>query len=98
MSIFFTKYNSEAMGGIISTMLDIFSQNKSYGTSFYTNESMFKYLEELKYFLGYRILPFSYCNMFSPNNVKLGLKNQSQFEELIENRDVDLFSQVLSNE
>jgi len=47
---------------------------------------MYKYLEEVRYKMGFKILPYSYSNLFS-KETRTGIKNIEQVYELVDRED-----------
>ena len=95
VNIFYTAYT---MPGTLSFLLDLFIQKKMNSTKIMVNESGFKYLEELKYFLAQRMLPLSYCfihpTQHKPNLFKYGLAAYNGLSKII---NAQSFSEISFN-
>ena len=59
---FFTKTNTSAITGLTGLMLTMVSHGAASGIKLYADEKMFRYMEELRYKMGFKALPLSYCS------------------------------------
>jgi len=73
-AIFFTKTSTETVAGLNGFMLSIFESKFCEDTKLYVSDEMYKYLEEVRYKMGFKILPYSYSNLFS-KETRTGIKN-----------------------
>jgi hypothetical protein len=57
---FFTKIASSTIAGLTGMLLTLFEGGYSCNSKIYTNENMFNYLEQLRYKMGFKLIPVSY--------------------------------------
>lgn len=91
--IFFTKINTETLAGLSGFMLSIFESKFCQDSKLYVSDEMFKYLEEVRYKMGFKILPYSYTNLFS-GQTRTGIKNIEQVYELLQRED---YAKIFTN-
>lgn len=74
-------------------MLSIFESKFCQDSKLYVSDEMFKYLEEVRYKMGFKILPYSYTNLFS-GQTRTGIKNIEQVYELLQRED---YAKIFTN-
>lgn len=80
--IFFTRASSETLAGLSGFMLTIFESKLCQDTRLYVPDSIFHYLEQVRYKMGFKILPYSYSNLFTHES-RLGVRNVEKVYELL---------------
>ena len=73
-NIFFTKTNTDTLAGLSGTLLTIFENKFCQDTKLYVSDELFQYLEQIRYKMGFKILPYSYSNLFSAQT-RTGIKH-----------------------
>jgi hypothetical protein len=58
---FFTKTSTATITGLTGLILTMFHMGFTNGIKLFTNEKMFRYMEELRYKVGFKAAPLSYC-------------------------------------
>lgn len=81
--IFFTKSNTDTLAGLSGFMLTIFENKNCQDTKLYVNNELYEYLEEIRYKMGFKMLPYSYTNLYSEQS-RSGVANISKIYELVE--------------
>lgn len=59
---FFTKTSTNTITGLTGLILTMFHTKGVEGVKLYTDEKMFRYMEELRYKMGFKAGPISYCS------------------------------------
>ena len=59
---FFTKTNTATVTGLTGLLLTMFHLKGCEGLKLFTDEKMFRYIEELRYKMGFKAGPLSYCS------------------------------------
>ena len=77
---FFTKTATSNITGLTGLILTLFHFHSSEGIKLYTDEKMFKYMEELRYKMGYKAAPLSYCSW--QGKLRKGIKCQATLEAI----------------
>lgn len=63
-------------------MLTIFESKLCQDTKLYVSDAMYHYLEQVRYKMGFKILPYSYSNLLS-KETRSGVKNVDKVYELL---------------
>lgn len=64
-NIFFTKVNTDTLAGLSGFMLTIFESRFCQDTKLFVSDELYQYLEQVRYKMGFKILPYSYSNLFN---------------------------------
>jgi hypothetical protein len=59
---FFTKSTTATITGLTGLLLTMFDRGDSCNSRLYLDEKLFKYMEELRYKMGFKVVPISYCS------------------------------------
>lgn len=78
---FFTKTSVSSITGLTGLLLSMYSQSFNNPVKLYTDEKMFKYMEELRYKMGFKALISSYCSW--DGKLRKGITNGQTLEKLI---------------
>ena len=91
--IFFTKASADSMAGLSGFMLTIFESRICVDTKLFLNEEMYHYMEEMRYKMGFKILPYSYSNLFS-HETRTGVREVERVMEFVR---MSNFPQIMMN-
>lgn len=72
-SFFFTKTTTEALAGLSGFMLTIYEAKLCEDSKLFVSNSMYHYLEQVRYKMGFKILPYSYSNLLT-NETRTGVR------------------------
>lgn len=84
--IFFTKTTTDTLAGLSGFLLTIFESKICQDTKLYVSDELYHYLEQVRYKMGFKILPYSYSNLFS-KETRTGIREVSQVYELLSHPD-----------
>lgn len=65
LKIFYTKYDSNTLGGLLPLIIEVYTRKKALDTVLYFDKNSFKYFSSIWFKLANQILHFSFCDMFS---------------------------------
>lgn len=80
--IFFTKASADTLAGLSGFMLTIFESKLCEDTKLYLPDSIYRYLEQLRYKMGFKVLPYSYSNLLSGES-RRGVRYVEKVYELL---------------
>lgn len=89
-NIFFTKASADTIAGLSGFMLTIFQSGICVDTKLFLNEELYCYMEEMRYKMGFKILPYSYSNLFS-HETRTGVREIETVMDLVRQKN---FSQI----
>ena len=81
-NIFFTKASTDTLAGLSGFMLTIFESGYSVDSKLFLSDKIYQYMEEMRYKMGFKILPYSYSNLFS-KETRTGLRSIETIFELV---------------
>ena len=76
---FFTKAQTNTITGLTGLLLTMYERGDSCNTRLYFDEKLFQYMEELRYKMGFKVAPISYCSW--DGKLRKGINN---FPKIIE--------------
>jgi hypothetical protein len=59
---FFTKASTATITGLTGLLLTLYDRGESCNSRLYVDEKLFHYFEELRYKMGFKVVPISYCS------------------------------------
>jgi hypothetical protein len=85
-TIFFTRATTDALGGLGGYLLTTFENKLCEDTKLYVQDELYRYLEEVRHTMGFKILPFSYCNLATKQS-RTGVRRIQKVFDLLERKD-----------
>ena len=85
-NIFFTKASTDTLAGLSGFMLTLFESKFCVDTKLFLSDEIYEYLEEMRYKMGFKILPYSYSHLFS-HQTRTGLSDINSIFELVKRQD-----------
>jgi hypothetical protein len=76
---FFTKSNTTTITGLTGLLLTMYERGDSCNTRLYLDDKLFQYMEELRYKMGFKVVPISYCSW--NGKLRKGINN---FQKIID--------------
>ncbi len=70
---FFTKTHTHALTGLSGLLLTLYDRGDSCNSRLYLDQQLFRYMEELRYKMGFKVVPISYCTW--QGNNRRGISN-----------------------
>lgn len=90
---FFTRSNTATITGLTGLLLTMFDRGDSCKTKLYLDEKLFKYMEELRYKMGFKVSPISYCDW--NGRLRKGINDFPHIQEMIKREDfADIFNNI----
>ena len=89
---FFTKSTTATISGLTGLLLTLFERGASCNSKLYLDDKFYSYMEELRYKVGMKILPVSYCSWNGTNR-----RGWNNFEELLKTAYSEDFPGVFAN-
>jgi hypothetical protein len=59
---FFTKSTTSTITGLTGLLLTMYERGDSCNTKLYLDDKLYQYMDELRYKMGYKVVPISYCS------------------------------------
>ena len=82
---FFTKATTNTITGLTGLLLTLYDRGDSCNSRLYLDDKLFKYMEELRYKMGFKVVPISYCSW--DGKARKGINNFQKIIDLSKRED-----------